>query len=165
MPVDERPSNIRNWLQRIEVVFSVLLLATIAVTVTPLEPSLGEWTLWVVFFIPGLLSLAALLGVGIDVFRVFITRSTSQSDAISRRILIGKVAIMGAIGLLAGITLFLVVQTVLIATIIETGGGVIFGPFLFSFTGGLLAVVVLARTAGQRFVSDRIVGQTPEMQS
>lgn len=164
MPVDDRPSTIQDWLQRIEVVFSVLLLATIAITIAPLEPSLGEWTLWVVFLIPGLLGLAALFEVGIDVFRLLSTRSNSQSTTISRQALVGKVAVIGVLGILAGITLFLIVQTILVVTIVETHGGVMFGPILFTFTGGLLAVVVLVRSIGRQLLSKRTLGQTQDLQ-
>lgn len=164
MPVDDRSSTIRDQIQRIEVVLSALLLAMIAITIAPLEPSLGEWTLWVVFLLPGVLGLAALVGVGIDVFKLVSTRSNTQTATAPRWIVLGKLAVIGTICVLAGGTLFLVVQTILIVTIVDTGGGVMFGPILFAFTGGFLAIVVLVRVVSQRFFAARMPNRTREIQ-
>lgn len=165
MPVDDRPSTIRDRIQRIEVVLSVLLLVMVAITIAPLEPSLGEWTLWVVFLLPGVLGLAALVGVGIDVFKMVSKRSNSKTATAPRWIVFGKLAAIGTIGILAGCTLFLIIQTILIVTIVDTGGGVMFGPILFSFTGSLLAIALLARTVGQRVLDARIPNRTREIRT
>lgn len=149
MPVDDRPFNVRHSIRGIEVAFSVLVLAIVATAVSSLEPRLGDWIVWVIFLIPGTLAVASLLGAGVDVFGVVSGTGTAQP----RRRVLGTLLVAGATGILATITLLLIVQTVLTVTV-GTGGGVLFGPILFTFTGGLLAIVVLTRAVGRRYVED-----------
>lgn len=140
----------RSRLRSIEVTLSVLLLAAVALNPTVGSTALGEWILWIVFVVPGLLGIAALVGAGIDAYATATGQERdSQRSGASRWVVVGRLAVAGVIGALAIVTLFLVVQTILVVTVIDTGGGVVFGPILYSFAGSVLAVVVLLRSAGE----------------
>lgn len=149
MPVDSWPSTVRRWLRRIELTFSILLLAALAVIAVSISAVLDEIALWIGFLLPGLLGLAALVGAGLDAHGLIRNRESSRIRGSSRWIVIGGLAVAGAIGLLAVVTLFVVVQTILVVTVVDTGGGVMFGPILFMFSGSILAVAVLLRSAGE----------------
>jgi|GEM_PF-4208535 len=147
-----RLSTIRHEIRRVEITSSALLLAALALGGLSLSPRVTEGALLVVFVIPGLLGLVALAGAGIDVFNIHATWKAGEADRRRRASVTGKLLVPGVTGVLAGVTLFWIGQTVLVLTVVDTGGGVIFGHLFFMATGTLLAVVILLRAVGQRFV-------------
>lgn len=151
---DGRSSSYRNWLGYLEVAISLLHLTAIAVIALSVSATLEELAASLSFLIPGLLGLMALVS---SVFDVYLIRSQNANPRknISWWLLLGRLVVTGVIGLLAVATLFLILQTILIVTVINTGGGVIFGPILWTFTGTSLAVMVLLRSAvGIFFIND-----------
>lgn len=125
-------------------------MATIALSDSEIR---NELALSIGFFVPGVLGLSAFISSGLDVY-VILRRETGRTKGESRWLLTGRVVLASTIGLLAAATLFLVIQTILIVTVIDTGGGVVFGPILWMFTGSVLAVAVLLRFAGETFCID-----------
>lgn len=151
MSADDRSLLYQRWLRHIELALSFLLLAAIGVLGVSNSATIDELTLVVVFFVPGLLSVTALVSSGVDVYQLTWKGASLQTSS-SRWPVVGTLALTGISGLLAIGTLFIVVQTILVATVIETGGGVILGPFLWMLTGTALAVVICLRSAVETFL-------------
>lgn len=148
MPADDRSSTYRSWLRRIELACSLVLLTAMATIALSDSEIRNELALSIGFFVPGVLGLSALISSGLDVYAI-LRREPGRTKGESRWLLTGRVVLASTIGLLAAATLFLVIQTILIVTVIDTGGGVVFGPILWMFTGSVLAVAVLLRFAGE----------------
>lgn len=154
MSADDRSLLYQRWLRHTELALSFLLLVAMGVLGVSNSATIDELTLMVVFLVPGLLSVAALVSCGLDVYQLTWNGASLQTSS-SRWIVITTLCLTGVIGLLAIGTLFIVVQTILVVTVIDTGGGVILGPFLWMLTGTALAVVICLRSAVEVFLIDQ----------
>lgn len=151
-----RLSTIHHWIRRVEFTCSALLLAALALGGLSISSRLTEVALLVAFLIPGFLGLVALAGVGVDLFDMYSTWKRVESQRRRLMPVAGKLVVTAVTGVLAVVTLFWVVQTILVLTVVDTGGGVIFSHLFFMFTGTLLAGVIVLRTVGKQFVYGRI---------
>lgn len=154
MSADDRSPLYQRWLRHTELTLSVLLLATIGVLGVSNSATIDEMGLLVVFAVPGLLSVTALVSTGCDVYQLTLNGASLQTSS-SRWLVIGTLCLTGITGLLGIGTLSIVVQTILVVTVIDTGGGVILGPLLWMLTGTALAVVICLRSAVETFLMDQ----------
>lgn len=152
--------SMRRWILGVEIVFSALTLVLVFSVLTPISFTIRTPSVWIVYLVPGSLGLAAILGAGIDSFGMISIREGVGLEGRSRWVVFGTLALSCVIGILAIGTLFFVLQTFLIVTVVDTGGGVLFGPVLFLSTGSLLAVVILVRTVGCRLILARHMAVT-----
>ena len=151
MSADDQSLPSQRWFHHLELGVSLLLIAAIALLRLADSGALNELALLLLFFIPGFLGLVALANVGFEVY-LLKWGTTSLKHSSSRVTLFATLALTGIIALLAVITLSIIAQTILVVTVVDTGGGVIFGPVLWAFTGGILAVVICVRFAVERFL-------------
>lgn len=153
MSDDVRPSRTRYWLRRLEFAFALLVLVALLLIVVSISPILEEIALAIAFFFPGLLGVVALVNAARDGY-LFTRKQTGPIPSDSQWLVLGRLIVTGISGLLAIATLFIIVQTILIVTVIDTGGGVVFGPLLWMVTGSSLAVVVVFRSVVESLLVD-----------
>ncbi len=161
MSLDDAPLPSQRRVRQIELALACLLLGAMAVLSASDSATLAEAGLTVSFLVPGLLSLVALVSAGWTVYLlVWTERDRRIRDSWPR---LGTLAVTGVIVSLAVTTLYFVVQTILVATVIDTGGGVMFGPILGTATGVALATLVCLRSVVGVLLADRgsIGSETP----
>lgn len=151
MVFDGQHARIRGWLRHIEFDLSVLLLAALVVDGIAISATLSQLAFFFGFFVPIFLAVTVLLRSGLDMYLISQTRGQTVTN-LSRWHFLLQFTIFWILSLLAVATLSIVFLTFAGPTMVDTEGGVVFGPVLWMLVGTILALVILLRFAVEHFL-------------